>query len=48
MKLRVIGPFEVDGKSKGEIIDLDPEVYNIQALVDGGHVELVEKSKEGK
>lgn len=40
---RVIGPFEVDGKSKGEIVKLDPQTVNIQALIEGGHVEPVAK-----
>lgn len=45
---RVIGPFEVDGKAKGEIVDLDPEVINISALVQGGHVEPVKKPMSAK
>lgn len=37
---KVIGPFEIDGKATGEVVDLDPSVVNIPALIDGGHVAL--------
>lgn len=36
---KVVGPFEIDGKPAGEVVDLDAEVINIPALIDGGHVE---------
>lgn len=45
---RVVGPFEVDGKSKGEVVDLDPEVINIPALIEGGHIEPLTKRPEKK
>lgn len=38
---RVVGPLEVDGKPRGELVDLDETVVNVQALIDGGHVEPV-------
>jgi len=38
----------VNGKRQGEIVSLDDEKYNIQALIDGGIVKPVTKPKEKK
>jgi hypothetical protein len=40
IKAKVIGELPVCGVSTGGYVDLDPDKYNIQALVDGGHIEL--------
>lgn len=42
-KYRVIGPFEVAGKSTGEIVELDPEEVHIPSLIEGGHIEALGK-----
>lgn len=38
---RVIGPFEINGKATGETVELDPEVINVQVLLDAGHIEEI-------
>lgn len=43
---KVIGPFEIAGKPTGETVELDSNEVNIQALIDGGHIEEVERPKE--
>ncbi len=40
-QFRVVGPFEIDGKVTGELVDLDPALINIQVLLDAGHIEAV-------
>lgn len=34
----VIGPRRINGVTKGRTVDLDPAVYNINALIDAGHI----------
>jgi hypothetical protein len=41
---KVIGQFEVAGKRPGETVRLDPTEVNIQALIDGGHIEPIRKT----
>lgn len=36
---RVIGSSRVGGVEPGGLVDLDPDVVNIEALVAGGHIE---------
>lgn len=40
IKAKVIGELPVCGVTTGGYVDLDPRKYVIQALVDGGHIEL--------
>jgi len=40
-KLKVIGSLEVNGVQHGELTTLDDSVYNVDALIVGGHVEEV-------
>ncbi len=40
-QFRVIGPFEIAGKKRGEMVELDPAETNIQVLLDCGHVERI-------
>lgn len=39
IKCKVIGPAQVDGVAAPGTVVLDPEVYNIEALVYAGHIE---------
>lgn len=43
---KVVGPFEIAGKATGETVELDANEVNIQALIDGGHIERVERVTE--
>ncbi|MEH1059395.1 hypothetical protein V6U89_29830 [Micromonospora sp. CPCC 206171] len=38
---KVIGICTVAGKKRGEVVELDPELINIEALVEAGHIEPV-------
>jgi hypothetical protein len=49
VKCTVIGPCPIvgiDGKdvNPGGTVELDPSYTNVQALIEGGHVELARKS----
>lgn len=46
IRLRVVGPAKVDGVATGGVVELDPGVYNIEALVAGGHVEVLAAEPE--
>lgn len=53
VRCEVIGPCPivgVDGKDvpTGGVVELDPEQTNIQALIDGEHVKLANKTAERK
>lgn len=37
---KVIGPAKIDGVSAPDTVELDPEVTNVGALVDAGHIQL--------
>ncbi|MGW5578716.1 hypothetical protein [Micromonospora chokoriensis] len=38
---KVIGICTVAGAKRGETVELDPEQINIQALIEGGHIEPI-------
>lgn len=40
VRCTVVGPAEVDGVAAPGTVELDPDVYNIGALVEAGHVEV--------
>lgn len=40
---KVVGPFEIAGKKRGETVQLDPTEVNIQVLIDCGHIEPIGK-----
>lgn len=48
IKAKVIGQCEVSGVAPGGTVDLDPALVNIDALVDGEHVELIPEPKPAK
>lgn len=49
-EFKVIGPFKIAGKERGDIVRLDPQETNIQVLIDCGHIERIKavpvKAKE--
>jgi hypothetical protein len=46
VKCKVIGPAEVLGVSAPGEVELDADLYNIDALVQGGHVEVLAPAKK--
>lgn len=40
IRATVTGPNEVAGVAPGGTVELDPELVNVAALVEGGHVQL--------
>jgi hypothetical protein len=40
-EFKVVGPFEIAGKKRGETVRLDPQETNIQVLIDCGHIERI-------
>lgn len=46
VKCKVVGPRPVAGVTQGGTVELDPERYNVDALVAAGHVEVA-KPKAG-
>jgi hypothetical protein len=47
-KYRVIGDSVVAGKTKGEEVSLDDEQFNVEALIEGGHIKPVKTSPKQK
>lgn len=47
IKAKVVGGLPVCGVDNGGYVDIDPEKYNIQALIDGGHIELSKTAEKG-
>lgn len=45
-RYEVIGDQEVDGVGKGGTVELDPDVVNIPALVQAGHVRPASRAAE--
>lgn len=48
VRLEVTGKREVGGVSRGGIVELDDERYNIRALEKAGHVRRAEKTETTK
>lgn len=49
IRCKVIGDCEIAGVATGGIVELDPETVNIDALVAGGHIEVLPVArKSGK
>lgn len=44
VKAKVIGPCAIEGVATGGTVELDPERVNIDALVEGGHIEITKGS----
>lgn len=44
VRCKVVGPAEVLGVAAPGVVELDPDVYNIHALVYAGHVQVLAES----
>lgn len=47
-KYKVIGLLEIADKTKGQVVELDPEKVNIPALLEAGHIEPLEEKPSPK
>ena len=46
MKYKIIGNKKIDDSKRGDVIEIDDEV-KAQALIAGGHIEIVKKQAKG-
>lgn len=46
MKYQVVGSLPIADVTAPDVVDLDPETTNIQALIDAGHIAEIKETKK--